>query len=1231
MARSSTRRHENFKLGMGRSFMPGSRKRRLPARADAAKPGRLGTTTRSVLGRARRFGRGMRVRLRLLRHRRGLVPGMLSIVVPAYGVERFIDQCLHSLREQTYGNLEIIVVDDASPDRSAERARVHARRDPRVRVVSRPNGGLSAARNTGVAAARGEFLTFVDSDDLVKTSAYKYVIGALRESGSDFAVSLYDRLFRTRRRGAAPWIRSAHAQRRLRCTLEEFPQIQVNAVAWSKVYRREFWDRAGLTFPEGVLYEDQPVSSAAYAQARTFDVLPEISVSWRIRDDQSSISQQAGSVSNLRAQMVATDNSLRALEDAGKSDAAEARAIQLATYNLPLFTRHALTGDDEFFELLRRSISDLRQRMHDDAYAHAVNAQHKVLNELIMQDRQEDARAFIGGRRLEIAQSKTSVTDEGIAVDFDLPAIADLPADRFLLADAQLVLETEVVRTYWAGGQLLVDGYAYIRNIDLAANDPVVSVALVSGSGDRIPLRVEPHPSAQVDERAAQQFCDYRRGGFLAHLSAGDVPVGSQTWTFEVTVDVARVARTGALRRMSKDNSAVVPQTLLTESGTILTAALAARGVLTLTVNSVAIAARDYSFDDQGSELTVAFEADDARSVKLVSVTDAPRTVASTQPARRGDGSWTATLRLPAVATALVPGARFLASKKAYQVVVKDGSGRSRRIAARVGAPVGSTDRLAALDLRTDADGHLMLLRRDVGASVTAIVVEGPRVRATIATRGLAGESVRPVLHTPKHVVEGTILSEHDGRYDVEFDLVGTRWGYADLVAPAGGYALLLRVGDNVSVHPTAADSLQPQLPYDVLSERTRVVVTMAETRDLLVTIKPPLNADERGARNQRRLRAAARVERAEDDSVFFRSLYGEVTNCNGRAVHHELRRRGSDLTLYWSIQDYSVPVPDDGIALVENSREWHRIIASSRYHMVNVHQLSWFTKPDNQVMIETMHGYPFKIMGHGWWDKGGFPKPQVINYDRRAREWDYFVSPATYATPLLTEAFLTPAGATPEILEIGYPRNDELSSPDAGTIRKRVREHLGIGEDQKVVMYAPTFRDYLSTNDMEAKPVDFFDAEAASSQLGDDFVILMRGHAFNARSKQRGGSDGRVIDVTDYPEINDLCLASDAAILDYSSLRFDYAITGKPMIFLIPDQAEYDRARGGVIDYAPTAPGPHVTTTRAIVRHLKSFDALVRECAPLIARFREDYVDLEDGHASERLVDAVFVPRGDA
>src|SRR5689334_23375145 len=111
----------------------------------------------------------------------------LSVVVPVYNVERYLDECLASLAAQHVEDFEAILVDDGSTDGSAAIARRHAGRDPRFRLVSQGNAGLGAARNAGVELARGEFLAFLDSDDKVPADGYARMLASLERTGSDFA------------------------------------------------------------------------------------------------------------------------------------------------------------------------------------------------------------------------------------------------------------------------------------------------------------------------------------------------------------------------------------------------------------------------------------------------------------------------------------------------------------------------------------------------------------------------------------------------------------------------------------------------------------------------------------------------------------------------------------------------------------------------------------------------------------------------------------------------------------------------------------------------------------------------------------------------------------------------------------------------------------------------------------------------------------------------------------
>lgn len=1197
-------------------------------------------TERWASSRTRAVGLAQRGRRKLARTSRAAAQrvrsrkyerGLLSLVVPAYGVEDYIGECLDSLRKQRYDHIEIIVVDDGSPDRSREIAEEHAAEDSRVRVVTRPNGGLSAARNTGVEHARGEFLAFIDSDDVVSAQAFAPSVQTLQESGSDFAITSYDRLKRGLAHPAGWWIKAAHARERIGTNLDEYPEIQVNAVAWSKVYRRSFYDSAELHFPEGVLYEDQPVSARAFARARAFDVHPHIGVHWRMRDNRSSISQQSGHVRNLVEHTKAVRSGLDELLAAGHKKAAGYRRAQVLQHNLPLFAMHLPKRDPEYAERLIEAVDMLLDEVNEERYRSGVLARQKALWRLVTERRIDDAIDLLQTVMVDGRHYRTEVTPLGVVSR--LPVPNDIEDRDLILSERQLRLRSSLRYAGWRSpGRLSIAGWTFVENLSLADTESTLRIELVSDRGHRIDLPITRTTDHAADIVGEHLYCDYRSAGFEAEIDVTALPDGPRRWFLEASLTVGEIARQDRVRILPRTEAAG-RAAQIPEAGV---AYVVERGqdsefVINVLRQQQRVVSREVT--GSGQESTVTLEAITDRipsEVVSAPLSDPGRTTSATVTTL-GGGRWRASF----------PASAFPIDEK-DQTVFQVQANIGNKLVTLLDVPegpdrtegLGGDDPVAALGFVRGPQGALRVIRRRRAAAVRDAHFDGDVFRASLRLIGFDPDTATPRLVSHRDAAGGTLTPGADGWYDVSIPMVAARAGHAPApLAPAKFDLFISDDAGDVAALPTAAQLAELPFRLDLPSSHVRVEIpTGADPRALRLTVSEPVPFEFQSLRAQRELREQARVEVADRDAIFFRCLYGEVAHGNGLGVHEELRRRGSHLELIWSVAHHGVHVPEGATALIEKTPAWHQAIARSRYHMVDVHQLDWFRKPQGQSIIQTMHGYPYKVMGHGWWAKGDFPLPQIASFDRRARDWDYFVSPATYATPLLEAAFLAPAGATPEILEIGYPRNDVLLSDRADEVRRSTRELLGIAPDKVVVMYGPTFRDYLTNDDMTAVPVNFFDPDEAADALGDDYVFLIRGHAFNARAEgERIGRAGHVIDVTDYPDVNDLILASDAAVLDYSSLRFDYALTGKPMVFLVPDLAAYDAARGGVIPYAPTAPGPHTESTGETVEHLRDLDRLRTQTAEQRARFISEYADLDDGHAGARLVDAVMVPRGDA
>src|SRR5215472_7865249 len=229
----------------------------------------------------------------------------ISVVVPFFNNAALLGDCLASIAAQAHRDLEVIMVDDGSTDGSAELARARAAADPRFRLISQPNGGPGSARNSGVAAATGDFLAFVDADDLLPPGAYDTMLQVLGASGSDFVCGGVLRLT------AAGLGRSGlHARaikgRRLGTHISRTPELFYDISVWNKLFRRSFWDAAQLTFPEGMLWEDLVAMTKAHVLARSVDVITDPVYHWRDRDKGApSITQSRTSITNFRDRITA--------------------------------------------------------------------------------------------------------------------------------------------------------------------------------------------------------------------------------------------------------------------------------------------------------------------------------------------------------------------------------------------------------------------------------------------------------------------------------------------------------------------------------------------------------------------------------------------------------------------------------------------------------------------------------------------------------------------------------------------------------------------------------------------------------------------------------------------------------------------------------------------------------------------------------------------------------------
>jgi CDP-glycerol glycerophosphotransferase len=484
------------------------------------------------------------------------------------------------------------------------------------------------------------------------------------------------------------------------------------------------------------------------------------------------------------------------------------------------------------------------------------------------------------------------------------------------------------------------------------------------------------------------------------------------------------------------------------------------------------------------------------------------------------------------------------------------------------------------------------------GSSNTPAAATEPTVTAP-TTAVLAGPRLTL---TARVVVDGP-------RWSASIPLTAARWGGPALPAPSGSYHLELRSGDAAghAPHPT------PELMVVAATPRTltRIATVTLRPSDaaLNVELAPPLTDAERGPAQQARLEAGYRAARPEPlDAVFFESFYGQTASCNPLALDREIAARHPHVTRYWSVVDASVRVPDGAIALIEGSEQWWNIRAAARLIVVNDWLRKRFRRRKHQTVLQTWHGTPLKRIALT--RPGLRPRAAVATVLERLR-WDALLSQNPYSSGIFRSAYAYLGSPWEE----GYPRNDVLAAPPSAETIAALRERIGIPEGATVVLYAPTWRDD------SPERVDQLDVAAFSAELGAGHVTLLRGHS---RSLS-GGHDihaSRVIDVTTYPDAAELFLVADVLVTDYSSVMFDFSVTGKPMYFFTPDLDSYrDHMRGFYFDLLAVSPGPVVSTSAELVAALRDTAASSAPFAARYAAWTARFNPRDDGKAANRVV----------
>ena len=562
--------------------------------------------------------------------------------------------------------------------------------------------------------------------------------------------------------------------------------------------------------------------------------------------------------------------------------------------------------------------------------------------------------------------------------------------------------------------------------------------------------------------------------------------------------------------------------------------------------------------------------------------------------------------------TSLTPGSWFVEVQVEQEGLVAAGELHGR--VARSAAVRASTGVVHGLGITADWDAGTGLTLH-----VTPGVAVDPRGELVeIEDAELDGDNlVLTVLDSGERVGDVALVpSDPVGRRgDARLPLVGqvrtgdrTRLTFALTVTDLGGTVrpaaegpYVLRPDAGGSDHASPAAGLAGRSPVRLLSTHHRIEVGQRPDQRAVVVLAPPLLPDELGPVNQHRLQERTRGTTTEPTGALFLGPGPDQDAIDALLAQHR-----PDLAR------------ERGEALVRGSQGWYAALAAAPFVSLQEDLGAWFEKRPGQRRLRTLTGHPYEPVGVAAWRRAGLIE-HLVNREvlHVHRQWDTLLAPNEGSVGWLREQFRWEG----DVLVAGSPRTDRLVHGDKDAARRRVLRRLDLSEDTVLVLHAPAARDDHDV--VGPAGADGLDTVELSKRLGHDHAVL----TWTSPDDRRRPSARTVHDVTGSLEPSDLVLAADVAVLDYSSLRFDWALTGKPMVFHVPDLEPWHEFRQTAFDWDETAPGPWTRTLDDLVEQLREPEQVAAAYADAVATFNTRFNALNDGGATARALQGFVSP----
>ena len=1137
----------------------------------------------------------------------------VSVIVPIYNVEEFLGECLDSLRRQGDINLEVIMIDDGSTDSSGELADRYAEAYPNFVCVHIPNGGLGHARNLGVSKANGKYITFMDSDDIIPDNTYAKMFRMAEKNGSELTICNVERF-------SSSFTKLSNLHNRLfRDTvavthISEKPDLINDTIACNKLILKEFYDRNGFSFPEGIVYEDIPVTIPMHILCNKVSMMAEVGYRWRVRDGATkSITQKTVAMKNLKDRLTSIgllDKFFK--ENVTDQTLIEAKQIKSLEIDLDIFVRNcASVPESEALVILDMLNEYIDQEIDPEMFSRIP---------VLQQQRYTYVRERNLEKLIEILNynqyNTAKITEENGRL------IASLPEDLFTIETRDVTNEIKsqpprvaIDDFYITDNALVIAAHLYWKRFSIRKDEQKIS-AYLTNNIDRIELDVEPRNDGWMTknygtlvDKNTKEVVHYNYDGaaFIITLDLRKIEGKVEDDQYHIMLHYNNRLVEGEciLRGLKRAVKEVADGRTVIEGSLSAAVQISKAKELYINVRKDTPILSKVQMDDKNLQFTL--ENDTEELIAYEQGGDISNGFAMNSKGNR-------VFEIPA--DLLKEGSTYLFSDKRKQ----GGALFARKSDAQIltgaknaiiSAFVTNEVKLRILSSIT----YLETIRQEkstvhikaIGDINCSKTVE--RVRLIVEDR---------ISKNKKTLAEDRCYKSSEGMIESNFII-----DFADLEITKDFYAgrrdLLIEYVFADDDCLTGNLYCNKMIRNTIWDKNLRIEIYTSRAATIRMKL---LTEKKKGEETAEKLKASIlqkyplyRKLRIRKNRIMFESMWGKSYSCNPQALYEFIDKNYPEYECIWSLNDERIPIAGKAIRVRRNSLKYYYYLATSKYLVNNVNYPDDYVKRPGQIEIQTMHGTPLKTIGLDVTEDFKTQK-QKDNYIEKSQRWDYLITQGRFVEDRADRIF----GYKRQILRTGYPRTDRLYTFD-NEKKQATKKQLGLPLDKKIILYAPTWR-AKNRFDMELSLDDM------RSKLSDEYILLIRLHHFSQKGYKIPEDREFIFDFNKYNYVENLYAISDVLITDYSSVMFDFALLNKPMVFFTYDMEEYcDKLRGLYVDFRNEAPGPICMTSDEVIDALMNIDDEMLKCKDRIKAFTEKYLTYENDHSAELVMEQVFKP----